>query len=388
MKKNQILILVLMIGLSMTSWAQTTVTGTVSDEQNIPLPGATVLEKGTNNGTTTDFEGNFTLQVSDANAILAVSFLGYASKDIPLNGQSNVSIALEEDSSLLDEVVVVGYGVQKKSDVTGAIGSLKSESFNQGVVTNPGQLLQGKVSGVNVTSVSGEPGAAQNIIIRGVGSLRSGTTPLFVVDGFVIDNSPTGVASNPLNFINPQDIASIDVLKDASAAAIYGARAANGVIAITTKRGKTGKTEMNLSVSTAMSSLANGMDVFSADEFRQQVPAVGGTLIDGGANTNWEDELTRTGISKRVNLSMSGSTGGKFSYYVSGGVDDQEGIYNNSYLKRYSGRVNLTQKALDGRLNVEFNLTAAKTVNERPNISAIVTDMLPIKSHYSSVYQW
>ncbi len=378
MKKKQIVMLVLMIGLSMTSWAQTTVTGTVSDEQNIRLPGATVLEKGTNNGTTTDFEGNFTLQVSDANAILAVSFLGYASKDIPLNGQSNLSVSLEEDSSLLDEVVVVGYGVQKKSDVTGAIGSLKSESFNQGVVTNPGQLLQGKVSGVNVTSVSGEPGAAQNIIIRGVGSLRSGTTPLFVVDGFVIDNSPTGVASNPLNFINPQDIASIDVLKDASAAAIYGARAANGVIAITTKRGKTGKTEMNLSVSTAMSSLANGMDVFSADEFRQQVPAVGGTLIDGGANTNWEDELTRTGISKRVNLSMSGSTGGKFSYYVSGGVDDQEGIYNNSYLKRYSGRVNLTQKALDGRLNVEFNLTAAKTVNERPNISAIVTDMLQL----------
>ncbi|MCK0189997.1 TonB-dependent receptor [Arenibacter sp. F20364] len=378
MKKLKFLMFAFMIGTSMTSWAQTTVTGTVSDEQNIPLPGATVLEKGTKNGTTTDFEGNFTLQVSDENAILAVSFLGYASKDIPLNGQSNVSVSLEEDSSLLDEVVVVGYGVQKKSDVTGAIGSLKSESFNQGVVTNPGQLLQGKVSGVNVTSVSGEPGAAQNIIIRGVGSLRSGTTPLFVVDGFVIDNSPTGVASNPLNFINPQDIASIDVLKDASAAAIYGARAANGVIAITTKRGKTGKTEMNLSVSTAMSSLANGMDVFTADEFRQQVPAVGGTLIDGGANTNWEDELTRTGISKRVNLSMSGSTGGKFSYYVSGGVDDQEGIYNNSYLKRYSGRVNLTQKALDGRLNVEFNLTAAKTVNERPNISAIVTDMLQL----------
>lgn len=151
----------------------------------------------------------------------------------------------------MDDVVVVGYGVQKKSDVTGAIASIKSEDFNKGVVANPGQLLQGKLPGVNVTNVSGEPGAAQNIIIRGVGSLRSGTTPLFVVDGFVIDNSDIGVANNPLNFINPQDIASMDVLKDASATAIYGARAANGVIVITTKKGQAGKTEMNLNVSTA-----------------------------------------------------------------------------------------------------------------------------------------
>ena len=244
--------------------AQNTVTGMVTDAQNDPLPGASVLEKGTLNGTTSNFDGNFTIEVTDENAVLEVSYIGYATLVIPLNGQSNVTIQLLEDSSELDEVVVVGYGVQKKSDVTGAIGSLKSENFNQGVVTNPGQLIQGKVSGVNVSSVSGEPGASQNIIIRGVGSLRSGTTPLFVVDGFVIDNTPTGVSSNPLNFINPQDIASIDVLKDASSAAIYGARAANGVIVITTKRGKIGKTEMNLSVSTAISSLANGMDVFSA----------------------------------------------------------------------------------------------------------------------------
>ena len=358
--------------------AQTTVTGTVTDEQNVPLPGASVVEKGTSNGTTADFDGNFTIEVVDGNAILEVSFLGYVSLEVPTDGQGNVTVQLREDTSQLDEVVVVGYGVQKKSDVTGAIGSIKSENFNQGVVTNPGQLIQGKVSGVNVSSVSGEPGAAQNIIIRGVGSLRSGTTPLFVVDGFVIDNSPTGVSSNPLNFINPQDIASIDVLKDASSAAIYGARAANGVIVITTKRGKVGKTEMNLSVSTAISSLANGMDVFNASQFRQQVPAVGGTLDDQGANTNWEDALTRTGISKNVNFSMSGSANEKFSYFVSAGVDDQEGIYNNSSLTRYSGRVNLTQKSLDGRFNVDFNLTASRTVNERPDTEGIVVDMLQL----------
>src|SRR5690606_11396332 len=349
MKKLKFLMFVFLIGTSMTSWAQTTVTGTVSDEQNVPLPGATVVEKGTSNGTTTDFDGNFTIEVSEESAILVVSFLGYATKEFPLNGQTNMNVALQEDSSLLDEVVVVGYGVQKKSDVTGSISSVKSEDFNKGVVANPGQLLQGKVSGVNVTSVSGEPGASQNIIIRGLGSLRSGTTPLFVVDGFVIDNGDTGEASNPLSFINPQDIASMDVLKDASAAAIYGARAANGVIVITTKKGSAGKAEMNLSVSTAMATLSNRMDIFNANEFRQQVVGAGGTLLDGGANTDWQNELTRTAVSKNVNFSMSGGTADKFSYFVSTGVDDQKGIFNTSALKRYSGRINLTQKALDGR---------------------------------------
>ena len=377
MKKIKFLMLIFLLGTVSVSWAQTLVTGTVTDDQNAPLPGANVIEKGTTNGTQTDFDGNFSIEVANG-AILEISYLGYTTQEIAVQGRSSISVQLIEDATQLEDVVVVGYGVQRKSDVTGAIGSIKSEDFNKGVVANAGQLLQGKVSGVNISAVSGEPGAAQNIIIRGVGSLRSGTTPLFVVDGFVIDNSPTGVSSNPLNFINPQDIASIDVLKDASAAAIYGARAANGVIVITTKKGKVGKTEMNLSVSTAMSSLANGVDVFDSNEFRQQVPAVEGTLLDGGANTNWEDALTRTGISKNVNLSLSGAASEKFSYYTSVGVDDQEGIYNNSSLKRYSGRVNLNQKAFDGRLNVDVNLTASRTVNERPDIGSIVTDMLQL----------
>ncbi|NJB71077.1 iron complex outermembrane receptor protein [Saonia flava] len=354
-----------------------TVTGKVTDDSGMPLAGATILEKGTLNGTTTDFDGNFTIDVAD-DAILEISYLGFTTLEIPVNGNTNIDVQLIPDATQLEDVVVVGYGVQRKSDVTGSISSLKSESFNKGVVTNPGQLLQGKIAGVNVTAVSGEPGASQNIIIRGVGSLRSGTTPLFVVDGFVIDNSSTGVSSNPLNFINPQDIASIDVLKDASAAAIYGARAANGVIVITTKRGKVGRTEMNLSISTAMSSLANEMDVFSADQFRQQVPASGGTLFDGGATTDWQDQLTRTGISKNINFSMSGGTSDKFNYYVSTGVDDQEGIFSNSSLKRYSGRINLTQKALQGRLKVDFNLTASKTINERADAGAMVVDMLQL----------
>jgi iron complex outermembrane receptor protein len=355
--------------------AQNTVAGKVTDEQNVPLPGASVVEKGTSNGTTTDFDGNFTIEVADGNAVLEVSYIGYATLESPLNGQSNVSIQLLVDSAQLEEVVVVGYGTQRRKDVTGAIASVKSESFNKGVVANAGQLLQGKVSGVNVSSSSGEPGASQDIIIRGVGSLRSGTTPLYVVDGFPIDNSGNGMATNPLNFINPQDIASIDVLKDASAAAIYGARAANGVIVITTKKGRSGQTQMNLSVSTAFSTLSNKVDVFSASEFRQQVVAAGGILTDGSANTDWQDELTQTAISKNVNFSMSGGTDNS-SYATSLGVDDQEGIFRNSHLKRYSGRLNLTQRALDDKFKVEFNLTGSKIDNTRPDANGIVNRML------------
>ena len=239
-----------------------TVTGQVTDENGVPLAGASVMEKGKGNGTITDFDGNYTIEVED-DAVLQVSYLGYKSKEVAVNGQSTVNIQLEQDATMLEDVVVVGYGTQRKTDVTGSISSVDSEDFNKGIVMNPGQLLQGKVAGVNISNVSGEPGAQQDVIIRGVGSLRSGTTPLYVIDGFALDNTSTGVPTNPLNFINPQDIKSIDVLKDASAAAIYGARAANGVIVITTKRGKAGRTQMDLNVSTGFSTLANQVDVFS-----------------------------------------------------------------------------------------------------------------------------
>lgn len=355
--------------------AQQTLRGTVADEQG-PLPGATIIIQGTNVGVTSDFDGNFSINANPED-VLEISHVGFLSQEyVVQSNQNEIQITLLTDNSL-EEVVVTGYGTQRKSDVTGAITSIKSESFNRGVVANPGQLLQGKISGVNVTATSGEPGAAQNIIIRGIGSLRSGTTPLFVVDGFIIDNSSFGV-SNPLNFINPQDIASIDVLKDASATAIYGARAANGVIVITTKKGKIGKTEMNFSVSTAMATIANSIDVFIASEFRKQVPAVGGTLFNGGADTNWQDALTRTAASKNINFSMTGSVNEKLSYYTSLGVDNQEGVFNNSELDRYSGRLNLNQKAWDGRLNIDLNLNATRNVNQRPDIGASVIDMLQL----------
>lgn len=291
--------------------------------------------------------------------------------------QKKESDTIKSDNKMTDieEVVMIGYGSQKKSDVTGAVGSVKAEDFNKGMVANVGQLLQGKVAGVNVSNVSGEPGANQNIIIRGVGSLRSGTTPLYVIDGFVIDNTNTGVANNPMNFINPDDIASMDVLKDASAAAIYGARGANGVIVITTKKGKKGRTQMNLSSNLTISNLANKMNVFSADEFRTQVTAMGGKLDDMGGNTDWQDELTRTAISNNVNFSAAGATDNS-NYYAALGYENQEGILYNSNLRRYSGRVNISQKAFDGRVNIDFNLNGSRTENNRPNATSTVSNML------------
>lgn len=347
---------------------QKAISGRVTDEQNQPLMGATVLVKGTETGTITDLDGKFEILATAAD-VLIVSYVGYASKEITPGDQTSLVIQLSADLNALDEVVVVAYGVQKRSDVTGAIGSANTDDFNKGVVVNPGQLLQGKVAGVNVSNVSGEPGAEQNVIIRGIGSLRSGTTPLYVVDGFVLDNAA-------LNFINPQDIATIDVLKDASAAAIYGARAANGVIVITTKKGKAGQSQVSVSASTAFSSLANKIGVFSADEFRRQVVATGGTLDDKGGNTDWQDELTRVANSSDVNFSMSGAASEQFSYFISAALQNQEGIFNNSGIKRYSGRVNLSQQAWGGRLKIDYNFTGARTENDRPNIGSTVVDML------------
>lgn len=354
----------------------TAVSGTVKDEEGAVMPGVNILEKGTTNGTVSDANGEYRLNVSSSNAILVFSFVGAETQEVAVGEKTEISVSMTSSLSTLAELVVVGYGTQKKSDVTGAVTSLKSESFNQGIVTNPGQLLQGKVSGVNVTTTSGEPGASQNVIIRGMGSLRSGTQPLYVIDGFVLDNSTQGLDTNPLNFLNPSDIESMDVLKDASAAAVYGARASNGVVVITTKRGKSGKTEMNASVSTGWSSLSNKIDVFSADQFRQIVPAEGGTLQDLGGNTDWQKELTQTALSKKFDFNMSGATSEKFSYYASVGYQDQEGILKNSDLKRYSGKLNMNQKAINGRLNIDYNLTASHTENLRPSINSTISDML------------
>ncbi len=362
-------------GVPAVSGIPITVQGTVTDQEGEVLIGVNVLVKETDQGTATDIDGHYMLTDVDENATLIFSYIGYQSLEVAIDGRTTVDVTLTSDAALLDEVVVVGYGTQRRRDVTGSISSLKSEEFNKGVVTNPGQLLQGKVAGVNVTNISGEPGSAQNVIIRGIGSLRSGTTPLYVVDGFALDNSGTGVATNPLNFINPQDIESIDVLKDASAAAIYGARAANGVIVITTKKGVSGRARIDVNLSTGISYLANKVEVFSADEFREQVRAIGATLDDGGAHTDWQDELTRKAVTNNVNLSLSGGAN-NFTYHSSIGVDDQQGILRGNDLTRYSGRFNMTQLGLNDKLRVALNMAASRTENVRADAGSMVGDML------------
>ncbi|GLB52550.1 SusC/RagA family TonB-linked outer membrane protein [Neptunitalea chrysea] len=362
---------------------QLEVTGKVTDETGVPVPGVTVMEKGTSNGVSTDFNGEYKITLQSEDAVLSISYLGYKTIDVSVNGQTSIDISLVPDAAQLDEVVVIGYGTQKKSDLTGSVTSLNEEDLNKGLVTSPEQLIQGKVAGVTVTSASGEPGSAQNITIRGMGSLRSGSTPLYVVDGFALDNTSNGVPTNPLNFLNPQDIESIDVLKDASASAIYGARAANGVIVITTKKGKEGKANMQFTSSVSISSMANKMDVFSASKFRTEVQAIGGTLDDGGANTDWQDVLTRTGISHNLGFSASGGNSDT-KYYASVNAENLEGIFANSNLRRYSARVNLTQELFNDRFKVDFNLTGSRTKMERPLITTIVGDMLTMNPTYAA----
>lgn len=365
-----------------TNAADMTVSGRVLDATTKePLIGATVLAKGTNIGTTTDVDGSFTLTVPDETTTLIVNFVGYAEQEVTLNGNTNVEILLQSSALELSQIVVIGYGSTTKREMTGAAKSVKNEDFNKGIINSPEQLLQGKVAGVNVTSATGEPGGAQSITIRGPGGVRTGSTPLFVVDGLALDNSGTGGAVNPLTFLNAQDIESIDVLKDASATAIYGSRGANGVVIITTKRGKSGTSNFSYSDNIGVSNLANQIDLFTADEFRQQVVAAGGTLEDLGGNTDWQKEVTRTAITQNHNVNLSGGTD-KLTYYGSFGLQNQEGILKGTQLNLISGRVNLNQKFWDNRLTVDVNMNATHTLNERPPIGSLVGGALSFNPTY------
>ena len=359
------------------------VTGNVTDEHGSSLPGVNIIERGTNNGTVTDANGNYMLTVRSAEAILVFSFVGTVSQQIPVANRGVINTQLASDAATLTEVVVVGYGTQEKRDVTGSVASVRSEEFNRGIINSPEQLLQGKVAGVNVTSASGEPGAIQNITVRGPGSIRTGSTPLFVVDGMALDNTSTGGATNPLNFLNPQDIESIDVLKDASATAIYGARGANGVILITTKKGRAGAAALNYSVDMGISTMARKIDVYDADAFRAKVAEASddGTVIDLGSSTDWQEEITRQAYTQNHNLTLSGGAE-KITYYASLGLQDQAGILKGSDMQRYSGRININQKLLNDRLHVDLNLNAANTINNRPPIGDLIGGAISLNPTY------
>ncbi|GGD54497.1 SusC/RagA family TonB-linked outer membrane protein [Emticicia aquatilis] len=362
-----------------------TVKGKVTDaETGDGLPGVSVTAKGSTKGAITDGNGEYTIAVPDSKAVLVFSYVGYTPQEVNVGSQTQINVQLKSDSKTLSEVVVVGYGTAKKTDITGAVKSVRSEEFNKGIINSPEQLLQGKVAGVNVTSASGEPGSAQNISIRGPGGVRTGSTPLFVVDGLALDNSGTGGAMNPLTFLNPQDIETIDVLKDASATAIYGARGANGVVLITTKKGKAGSSSMNYSASLGISEIARALPVYTADEYRKAVPSVGGVLEDLKGNTDWQKEITRTAYTQNHNLTMGGGAG-KLTYYASFGAQKQEGILKNNDLNRYTGRINVNQKFWEDRLSVDVNLNATFTTNMRPPIGSMIGNAISVNPTYPAL---
>lgn len=371
------------VGTGLSLQQQKTVSGKVTDgATGAGLSGASVSLKGGSASVLTDANGRYSITVADERSVIVVSFVGYATQELVVGSRSSIDVGLQASSSELAQVVVMGYGTQSKKDVTGAVKSVKAEAFNRGIVNAPQQLLQGKVAGVNVVSASGEPGGSQGITIRGPGGVRTGSTPLFVIDGIPLDNSGTG-NGDPLNFINPADIESMDVLKDASATAIYGARGANGVILITTKKGKAGTSSMSFSTSLGISNITRKLPVYDAATFRTKVKEIGGLLDDKGANTDWQDEIFRTGYTQNHNLTMSGGAE-KITYFASFGLQRQEGILKTNDLDRYSGRFNATQKFFDDRLVVDINLSANNTRQIRPNIGSAIGDAISNNPTYAA----
>jgi TonB-dependent starch-binding outer membrane protein SusC len=393
---TKLLLVLAVLALSNFAYAQRTVTGTVTDAQTgETLIGANVLVIGTSSGTITDFDGNYSINVPAGSTTLEFSYTGYSTERVEIGNQSVINISLSV-GKLLDEVVVVGYGTVKKSDLTGSVGSVKEEDFNKGVFVAPDQLIQGKVAGVQILNNSGQPGGESTIRIRGSSSVRAGNQPLFVVDGIPLDgrtarpgqsgtdlgNTPGG---NPLNFINPNDIASIDVLKDASATAIYGSRGANGVVIITTKRGKSGDPRIDFNTSVGTSSILKKYDVLDGDEYRQALQDYGLTGGNFGGNVDAMDEILQTGITHNHNISISGGSDNG-SYRVSAGYLDQQGIVKESGLKKYTGSINGSYKFLNSkRLSVDFNLLASQITE---NIAPITTSAGFTGSLIGQALQW
>jgi len=367
---------VLLVFGTLVSFAQDrTVTGKVtSADDGSGIPGVNILEKGSTNGTVSDSDGNYRISVGGS-ATLVFSFVGYTTQEVTVGSQSTVNVSLLSDVTALSEVVVVGYGSIEKKDVTGAMVSLKSGDFNPGIISSPEQLIQGKAAGVQITSASGEPGAGVNIRIRGTSSVRSGNNPLFVVDGIPLsgdDTTPQGsnqglgtsAARNPLNFLNPNDIESIDILKDASATAIYGSRGANGVVIITTKGGKVGKPTLDYTYELSTSKISKKYDLLSPTEFVAAYEdfngAAAAATIDKGSETDWQDAVTRTGITQNHNLSYGANEKGG-DYRLSIGYMNQEGIIKNSDLTRFSTRFNGTKKFIDDKLTIGTMISVATT---------------------------
>lgn len=343
---------VLLIFTAAVASAQSrTVSGKVtSADDGSGMPGVSIAEKGTSNGVISDAEGNYTISVGP-NAILVFSFVGTVTQEIAVGDRTSLSVQLQSDVTQLGEVVVVGYGVQEKKDLTGSVASLSAENLNQGPITSPLQQITGKIAGVNINQVGNEPGVAPSIRIRGITSLIGGNDPLVVVDGIQGNLSL-------LSQIPPSEIASFDILKDASATAIYGSRGAAGVVLVTTKKGKAGAPTIEYAGTYSVETISNKFDVLSASQYRKAADARGLTGYDQGGNTDWLDAITRTGSTQNHNLSIGGGNE-SFTYRASVAAILQDGIILNSGSKNYIGRIQATQKALENKLTLDYNVNVS-----------------------------
>ena len=393
LKQIQILFLLF---LSIGAFAQQSVSGLITDSSGTPLPGVNVIIQGTNVGVSSDFDGNYQINV-DNGQILVFSYIGYDSVELTVNG-TNQDVKMTESDSELDEVVVIGYGTVRKKDLTGAVDLVTEKNFAKGSVVSPQQLIRGKVAGVSIVSNSGAPGDDSNVLIRGIGSLNLNSNPLYVVDGIPLDSGGVGGSRSPLNAINPADIEAISILKDASATAIYGSRAANGVVLITTKKGKTGELKFNFSSRSSSFTPIDFVDVLNATQFKYAVQATGvSDYISrlGSNDTDWQKEIYETARAQNNSFSVSGGLL-NMPFRASLGYTDQDGILMGDNFNRMTGSFNIAPSLLDGDLRANVNVRFVRSENDFANRGAIGSAVFfdPTKpvfgssSNYGGYYTW
>jgi len=364
------------------------ITGIIVDETGEPLTGAVVTIKGSTKGTSADFNGSFEIEVNPTDQLI-VSYMGYQPKELSVGSINNFNIILKEDTKLLQEVVVIGYGSVKKEDLTGSVTTVSANNLAKGMAVSASDLLVGKAPGVSIISDGGAPGSASTIRIRGGSSMSASNDPLIVIDGVPLDSRGIEGMANPLSTINPNDIESFTVLKDASATAIYGSRASNGVIIITTKKGQSGKAKVTYDATFSVSTKTKTMDVMNADVFHNYVTGLYGSeslqgQALGSASTNWQDQIFRTAYSTDHNLSISGSAG-VLPYRVSVGYTNENGILKTSNLERWTGSVNLSPKFFNDHLKVMLNVKGIYNTNAFADMGAIsaAADFDPTHPVYS-----
>ena len=373
-KRSLLLVALFVIGCLQLMAQTRTIKGEVTDAQNgEALIGATVMVEGEKGGTVTDFDGNFSLQVSSSAKKIKVSYIGYIDKVLSVS--DNMKVKLESDSKALADVVVIGYGTARKSDLTGSVATVKSKDFNKGLVSSPEQLINGKVSGVQIMSNSGSASAGSTIRVRGGASLNASNDPLIVLDGVPLEQGGiSGNSSNFLSMINPSDIESMTVLKDASSTAIYGSRASNGVIIITTKKGQQGAVKVNFNTTNSLQTRAQMVDMLSRDEFVNVINQFGDAnqkSLLGTANTDWNDEVYRTAFGTDNNLSVSGSIDKRLPFRVSVGYYNQSGLVRKDNVERWTGNVVLTPSFFQDHLKLTINAKGTLNNNSFNNGGAV-----------------